>query len=61
MQLSGTTFYDAYKEESFTFCVRLHNYVLDDPGLNKVFCSTGTGALQGWMWCEILGKEKSLH
>ena len=56
MQLSGTTFYDAYKEEKFTFRVRLHNYVLDYPGLNKVFCSTGAGALQGCMWCEILGK-----
>lgn len=56
MQLSGTTFYDAYKGESFTFRVRLHNYVLDYPGLNKVFCSTGAGALQGCMWCEIVGK-----
>lgn len=55
MELSGTTFYDGFKRESFTFRVRFHNYVLDYPGLNKVFCSTGAGALQGCMWCEIFG------
>lgn len=61
MELSGTTFYDGFKRESFTFRVRFHNYVLDYPGLNKVFCSTGAGALQGCMWCEIFGKFKISH
>ena len=61
MELCGTTFYDGFQRESFTFRVRFHNYVLDYPGLNKVFCSTGAGALQGCMWCEIFGKFKISH
>lgn len=56
MALSGTSFYDGYKEDYFTFQVHLHNYVLDYPGLNKVFRCTGAGALQGCMWCEIIGE-----
>ena len=56
MVLSGTSFYDGYKEEYFTFQVHLHNYVLDYPGLNKVFRCTGAGALQGCLWCEIVGE-----
>lgn len=45
MTLSETLFYDGYKDEQFCFLVHLHNYVLDYPGLNKVFCCTGAGAL----------------
>lgn len=55
MALSGTSFYDGYKEEYFTLQVHFHNYVLDYPGLNKVFRCNGAGALQGCMWCEIIG------
>ena len=45
MELCGTTFYFFifFQRESFTFRVPFHNYVLDYPGLNKVFCSTGVG------------------
>ena len=59
MTLSGNTFYDGYKDEQFCFHVQIHNYVLDYPGLNKVFCCTGAGSLQGCMWCEIIGEYKS--
>jgi len=57
MTLSENLFYDGYRDEQFCFRVHLHNYVLDYPGLNKVFRCTGAGALQGCMWCEISGKS----
>ena len=57
MTLSENLFYDGYKDEQFCFRVHLHNYVLDYPGLNKVFCCSGAGALQGCMWCESIGES----
>ena len=35
LDLSGVTFFDAFKEAPFTFKVDLLNYVLDYPGLEK--------------------------
>ena len=55
--LFDTPFYDGYNKEKFKFRVNLHNYVLDYPGLNKVFCCSGSGALQGCMWCEERGES----
>lgn len=55
MTLSENLFYDGYRDEQFCFRVHLHNYVLDYPGLKKVFCCSGAGALQGCMWCESIG------
>ena len=57
MTLSENLFYDGYKDEQFCFRVHLRNYVLNYPGLNKVFCCTGAGALQGFMWCESIGES----
>ena len=56
LDLSGVTFFDAFKGAPFTFKVSLLNYVLDYPGLGKVFTAAGPTALQGCMWCEIRGK-----
>ena len=55
LDLSGVTFFDAFKGAPFTFKVSLLNYVLDYPGLGKVFTAAGPTALQGCMWCEIRG------
>ena len=41
--LCETTFYDGFREEEFLFRLQLHNYVLDYPGLNKVFFCAGSG------------------
>ncbi len=49
LSLSGSTFYDGYRRAPFEFKVQLLSYVLDYPGLNKVFLSTGANALQGCM------------
>lgn len=54
--LCETTFYDGFREEEFLFRLHLHNYVLDYPGLNKVFFCAGSGALQGCMWCDERGE-----
>ena len=56
LELSGATFFDAFRNASFTFKVALMSYVLDYPGLGKVFTAAGQTALQGCMWCEIRGK-----
>ena len=47
LELSGSTFFDASRNDSFTFRVALMNYVLDYPGLGKVFRAAGQTALQG--------------
>lgn len=49
LDLSGVTFFDAFREAPFTFKVDLLNYVLDYPGLGKVFTSAGPNTLQGSM------------
>ena len=56
LDLSGATFFDEFRRTSFAFKVSLLNYVLDYPGLGKVFTAAGAAALQGCMWCEIRGK-----
>ena len=56
LELSGATFFDDFAKAPFTFKVALLNYVLDYPGLGKVFTTAGAAALQGCMWCEIRGK-----
>lgn len=45
LDLSGVTFFDAFREAPFTFKVD----VLDYLGLGKVFTSAGPNALQGCM------------
>lgn len=60
LKLSGSQFYDAFRKAPFTFKVKILNYVLDYPGLNKVFSAVGANALQGCMWCEIRGKPNSM-
>ena len=56
IELDGTLFFDAFRSENFKFQVRLHNFVLDYPGLKKTFSCVGAGALQGCLWCEVRGR-----
>ncbi|KAK3735529.1 hypothetical protein QZH41_010032 [Actinostola sp. cb2023] len=55
LSLTGITFYDALKKESFIFKATFLNYVLDYPGCAKVFNSAGPTALQACMWCDLRG------
>jgi len=38
LTLSGSQFYDAFRNAPFTFKVQILNYVLDYPGLNSLQC-----------------------
>ena len=60
IELDCRLFFDAFRSENFKFQVRLHNFVLDYPGLNKTFSCVGAGALQGCMWCELRGKPATV-
>lgn len=57
LDLTGAELYDAYQKAPFAFKVKLLNYVLDYPGLNKIFCSSGSGTLQGCMRCNLRGNN----
>lgn len=59
LDLSGVTFFDAFRGAPFSFKVELLNFVLDYPGLGKVFTVAGPTALQGCMWCEIRGRKST--
>lgn len=56
LKLSNLNFYDAYKVEPFKLKVEILLYVLDYPGIGKVFRMSGSGAYKGCVWCEIKGK-----
>lgn len=50
LSLSGSPFYDSFRKAPFAFKVQILSYVLDYPGLNKLFNSTGANSFQGCMW-----------
>ena len=56
LKLSNLDLYDAYKAEPFKLKVEILLYVLDYPGIGKVFRMSGSGAYKGCVWCEIKGE-----
>lgn len=56
LHLSGSSIFDAYKGAPFQVKVDLMLYILDYPGVCKVFNVSGSGAYKGCMWCHIKGK-----
>jgi len=61
LNLSGKTVYDAYKCEYFQLKANASMYVLDYPGMGKLFNVSGSGAYKGWTWCDIKGITMILH
>ena len=55
LELNELEIYDAYKKEMFNLRVNILSYVLDYPGIGKLFHTMGSGAYQGCVWCEIQG------
>ena len=53
--LSSLSMYDAYRDAPFSF--KALNYVLDYPGLAKVFSMTGSGSYSGCAWCSLRGTD----
>ncbi|XP_066935794.1 uncharacterized protein [Clytia hemisphaerica] len=47
--------YDAYRGDWFHLEVSIVKYVLDYPGINKLFHLSGSGAYSGCAWCDIRG------
>lgn len=56
LSLSNQVIFDAYHEAPFKLKVEVLLYVLDYPGVCKVFNTLGSGSYNGCMWCEIKGK-----
>jgi len=53
--LHGVDTYDAFRDEDFTMSVRLALLIADYPGMAKVLCMKGSGAICGCMKCTIRG------
>lgn len=53
--LSGCKAYSAYNMAPFDVKIKLLLYVLDYPGLSKLFHQIGSGGLSGCHWCFIRG------
>lgn len=59
LPLSNQQLYDSYRKAPFMLKVDILLYILDYPGINKVFGTMGSGAYQGCSWCEIEGMSFS--
>ncbi len=57
MSLSSTKMYDAYKQAPFDLKVEVLFYILDYPGIGKVFNIHGAGSYKGCLWCDIKGNS----
>ena len=55
ISLTNAEMYDAYKQANFNLKVEILLYVLDYPGLGKVFNIHGAGSYKGCLWCVIKG------
>ena len=57
LEISNQKIYDAYQNAPFNVKVNILMYILDYPGICKVFNIKGANAYQGCAWCEIQGKQ----
>ena len=55
LSLADISLFDAYKGAPFKVKVELMLYILDYPGVCKIFNVSGSGAYKGCMWCDIKG------
>ena len=58
--LANATIYDAYLKSSFQMKFHVLSYVLDYPGMGKLFRTMGSGAYLGCMWCDLRGMSSSV-
>ena len=58
LSLSNATLHDAYQQAPTAVKMELFLYILDYPGINKIFGVSGSGAYQGCVWCDIKGELK---
>ena len=50
LEITGSTVFDAYRNAPFTLKVELLLYILDYPGICKLFGIVGSGAYNGCAW-----------
>ena len=55
LELTNKKIFDAYQQATFTLKIDILLYVLDYPGISKVFNTKGSNAYQGCTWCELEG------
>lgn len=55
LELSGSVLYDAYQQAPFQVKAEVLLYILDYPGICKVFSVVGSGGYSGCAWCHIDG------
>ena len=56
LEISNHEIYDSYKKAPFSLKVNLLCYVLDYPGISKVFNTMVANSYQACAWCEIEGE-----
>lgn len=56
LSLSNKRLFDAYHNAPFYLKVQIFMYVIDYPGIGKVFNVVGSGGYMGCAWCEVRGK-----
>ncbi len=59
LSLQDAQLYDAYRKANFNLKVSVLLYILDYPGIGKVFNVHGAGSYMGCLWCDIKGKYSS--
>ena len=57
LAISNREIFDAYQGAPFSLKVDILMYVLDYPGISKVFNILGANAYRACAWCEIEGKQ----
>ena len=57
LSITNEILFDAYQGASFQLKVNVLLYILDYPGIAKVFNVMGANAYQACAWCEIQGKR----
>ncbi len=57
LSITNQILFDAYQGASFQLKVNVLLYILDYPGIAKVFNVMGANAYQACAWCEIQGKR----
>ena len=55
LELTNKKMFDTYQNAPFSLKVNVLMYVLDYPGISKVFNVKGVNAYQGCAWCELEG------
>ena len=57
LYLQDATLYDAYRKANFNLKISILLYILDYPGVGKVFKVHGAGSYRGCLWCDIKGSR----